>query len=70
MLALFIEILFMATIIVEVHALFVLAQFTDKHVFAYNSTSTLVHTLIFLKCMVNKHVVMNLVSFNTKFTPY
>ena len=35
-------------------------------VFFNHSTSTLEHTLIFLKCMVNKHVFMNFVSLNKK----
>ena len=47
------------------------ALFTDKHVFAFDvfnhSTSTLEHTLIFLKCMVNEHLFMDLVSFSSNF---
>jgi len=39
------------------------------HVFAYDvfnhSTSTLEHTLIFLKCMVSEHLFMDLVSFSS-----
>ena len=36
----------------------------------YHSTSTLQHALISLKCMVNEHVFMNLVSLNKYFSPH
>ena len=38
--------------------------------FFYHSPNTLEHTLIFLKCMVNEHVFMNLISINKKFNPH
>ena len=54
--------------------LFILTLFTDKHVFVYkcfyHSKSILEHALIFLKCMVNEHVFMNLVSLNKSFNPH
>jgi hypothetical protein len=34
------------------------------------STNTLEYTLIFLKCMVNDRVFMNLVSHNKNFSPH
>lgn len=52
----------------KVQALFILAPFTDKHGFAHlkktihQSTSTLEDVLIFMKCILNKHVLTNLLS--------
>ena len=34
-----------------------------------HTTNTLDHALIFLKCMVNEHVFMNLISLGQKFQP-
>ena len=50
-----------------------MALFTDKHVFAHNHfyhfTSTLDHALIFLKCVVNEDVFLNVVSLSKNNEP-
>ena len=45
-----------------------LALFIFAYNFSYHSTNTLENTLIFLKCMVNEHVFMSLVSLGIKFS--
>ena len=53
----------------------ILALFIGNHMFTYNfilfyhSTSTSEHAPIFLKCMVDEHVFMKLVSLNEKSRP-
>ena len=67
------KLLFIVALFMKASALFISASFTNNRVFAciiflslYKRLRTHTH---FLKCMINKHVLINLVSLNKNFSP-
>ena len=66
---LFITTLFIESILSWHYSLTSMSSILFYFIF-YHSLSALEHALIFLKCMVNEHVCMNLVSLSKDFSPH